>query len=438
MEALREREAATAQLGEQRNPLAGEENAGERILFRRALTAARRQPVPLATLALLLIGLVLWLAGRGDIARWALLAIVVLGGVPLIVTTLRQIARREFSVDVLALLAICGSLVLGEYLAGALIVLMLSGGNALEAYAIRRARSSLSALAERAPRTAHVWRGQQLATVAAEEIRARDACGRQARRGRAGGRTRAGGDGQSQRGRPDRRALASAQGSRVAGALRQCQPGRYAYRPQALKAERRKQVRADRAPRRGGAGAQSADHRLADRYALGFTAAALAVAALAWIVTRDSVYALAVLVVATPCPLILATPIAIMSGVDVAARMGLIVKSGAVIEQLGEVDVAVFDKTGTLTLGTPRSPTSSCVRRAQGEHRTRDDLLRLAASVEQLSSHVLAHAVVEAAAERQLPLAAVDDFEESFGKGVRGAVAFDEPNAPTSEPSRSR
>jgi P-type E1-E2 ATPase len=95
-------------------------------------------------------------------------------------------------------------------------------------------------------------------------------------------------------------------------------------------------------------------HRLADRFSIGFTVAAVSLAALAWIVSGDSVYALAVMVVATPCSLILATPIAIMSGIDLAARNGIIAKSGAAIEQLGEVDVAVFDKTGTLTLGTPK------------------------------------------------------------------------------------
>src|SRR5207237_7606894 len=94
-------------------------------------------------------------------------------------------------------------------------------------------------------------------------------------------------------------------------------------------------------------------HRLADRYSLWFTLAAVALAILSWALSGDSVYALAVLVCASPCPLILATPIAIMSGIDLAARNGIIAKSGAAIEQLGEVDVAVFDKTGTLTLGMP-------------------------------------------------------------------------------------
>jgi len=178
-------------------------------------------------------------------------------------------------------------------------------------------------------------------------------------------------------------------------------------------------------------------HRLADRYAVGFTIAAVALAGLSWAISGDSVYALAVFVVATPCPLILATPIAIMSGIDLAARNGIIAKSGAVIEQLGEVDIAVFDKTGTLTLGTPKV---TAIVLPKPEHQNtvgagftparvpdpcaydENTLLRFAASVEQLSTHILARAVVEAALEHDLTLSPATDFEETFGKGVQGHV----------------
>ncbi|HEX9133144.1 MAG TPA: cation-translocating P-type ATPase, partial [Ktedonobacteraceae bacterium] len=185
-------------------------------------------------------------------------------------------------------------------------------------------------------------------------------------------------------------------------------------------------------------------HRLADRYAVGFTIAAIALAGLSWAISNDSVFALAVLVVATPCPLILATPIAIMSGIDLAARNGIIAKSGAAIEQLGEVDIAVFDKTGTLTLGIPK--VTAIVLPDHDSHPAplpgyfpdladppgwgetfataydENTLLRFAASIEQLSTHILARAVVEAALERDLPLSPATDFEEIFGKGVQGHV----------------
>lgn len=164
-------------------------------------------------------------------------------------------------------------------------------------------------------------------------------------------------------------------------------------------------------------------HRLADRYSIHFTLITLILASLAWFLSGHSVYALAVLVVATPCPLILATPIAIMSGIDTAARYSVIVKSGAVIEQLGQINAAVFDKTGTLTLGMPHL--SAIIPYADSTHQqvfSEEQLLLYAASVEQFSAHILGRAVVEAAQKQRLELAPVSDFEEVFGKGVRGTI----------------
>ena len=118
----------------------------------------KRYPILFGVVTLMLASFVFWLAGRGDIANYILLAVALLGGIPLLWETIKQLFHKEFGVDVIAILAIGGSIILGQYLAGALVVLMLSGGEALEAYALRRARSSLSALAERAPRSAHIWR----------------------------------------------------------------------------------------------------------------------------------------------------------------------------------------------------------------------------------------------------------------------------------------
>src|SRR6202022_3815555 len=130
----------------------------------------KNYPVPFGAVTLMLASLVLWLTGRGDLANWTLLAVALLGGIPLLWETLRQVFHREFGVDVIAILAIGGSILLGQYLAGALVVLMMSGGEALETYALRRARSSLSALAERAPRSPHIWQGGELITIPAEQV----------------------------------------------------------------------------------------------------------------------------------------------------------------------------------------------------------------------------------------------------------------------------
>ena len=130
----------------------------------------KRYPVPFGVVTLMVASLIFWLAGRGDIANWILLAVALLGGIPLLWETLKQLFHREFGVDVIAILAIGGSILLGQYLAGALVVLMLSGGKALEVYALRRARSSLSALAERAPRSAHIWQDEELINIPAEQV----------------------------------------------------------------------------------------------------------------------------------------------------------------------------------------------------------------------------------------------------------------------------
>ncbi len=411
----------------------------------------KRYPLPLGALALLLLSLTFWLVGRADLANWALLTIIILGGIPLLWETLKHFAHREVSVDFIAILAIAGSLPLGQYLAGAFVVLMLSGGEALEAYALRRARSSLSALAERAPHTAHIWQDEQLINIPAERVEVgMEVVVKPGELIPVDGVIVEGSSSVSEAdltGEPvpvrKTPGMAVLSGSvNLDGVLEVRASKRSADSKYAQIVRLVQEAQAQKAP----------IHRLADRYSIAFTAATLLLAALAWILSKDSVYALAVLVVATPCPLILATPIAIMSGIDVAARHGIIVKSGAAIEQLGEVDVAVFDKTGTLTLGMPKvttivlekSPATTSsnseavdppvdslahheilpqqelnlANQREGE----DILLRYAASVEQLSTHILARAIVEAAQERKLPLSLASDFEEMFGKGVYGSV----------------
>lgn len=406
----------------------------------RLWSSIRRYPLPLGALVLLLASFLFWFAGYGDFARWPLLAVIILGGLPLFWETIQQFLHKEVSVDLIAILAIGGSLLLGEYLAGALIVLMLSGGEALEAYALRRARSSLSALAERAPRTAHVWRENELVSIPAEHVEV----GMQivVKPGElvpVDGMITDGSSNMSEadftgepmpvRKTPGMQVLSGSVNLDGVVEIRAGKRSAESKYAQILRLVEEAQKR--KAP----------IHRLADRYSLGFTLVTLALAALAWALSGDRIYALAVLVVATPCPLILATPIAIMSGIDLAARNGLITKSGASIEQLGEVDIAVFDKTGTLTLGRPRMTEIVLAEVDEREGEAKDDdrqaetpslvrspeealLLRLAASVEQLSTHILARAVIEAAQEHKLPLDPADDFEEIFGKGVRGSVSL--------------
>jgi heavy metal translocating P-type ATPase len=397
----------------------------------------KQYPVPCVAIVLMTVSLVLWLAGYGSLANWTLLAVVLLGGIPLLWETIQQFLHKEFGVDVIAILAIVGSVILGQYLAGALVVLMLSGGEALEAFALQRARSSLSALAERAPRVAHIWQGDELITIPAEQVEIdMEIVVKPGEQIPVDGVVTFGSASVSEADLtgepvPVRRApgmLVLSGSVNLDNVLTIRASKRSAESKYAQIVHLVEEAQTQKAP----------IHRLADRYSVGFTLLAVGLAGLTWILTGDSIYALAVLVVASPCPLILATPIAIISGMDLAARNGIIIKSGGAIEQLGEVTVAVFDKTGTLTLGIPKVTTIVLVQQnAQGENvidaddeavsRNPSDydentLLRFAASVEQLSAHILAHSVVEAAQERTLSLSIAHDFEEIFGKGVRGDV----------------
>lgn len=416
--------------------------------FLRMWHVLKRYPIPIGALALLLVSLVLWLFGRTDLAGWALFTIVLLGGLPLLWETAQHLWHREVSIDFIAVLAIAGSLLLHEYLAGAFVVLMLSGGEALEAFALQRARSSLTALAERAPRTAHVWQDKQLVDVPAEQVEVdMEVVVKPGELIPVDGIVVEGASSVSEADltgepvpvRKTTGMLVLSGSVNLDGVLEVRASKRSSESKYAQIVRLVQEAQEQKAP----------IHRLADRYSVVFTLATLLLAGLAWFFSKDSVYALAVLVCATPCPLILATPIAIMSGIGVAARYGIIVKSGAAIEQLGEVNVAVFDKTGTLTLGIPKVTTILLEEElvalrskvgagnlpelphtqpveheatAQKQHIQENTVLRLAASVEQLSTHILAHAIVEAALERELSPSLASDFEEIFGKGVQGRV----------------
>lgn len=380
----------------------------------------RHYPLPVGTLLLLALSLVVWVTGQGALANWILLAVILIGALPLLWDTLHQFWRKEFGIDAIAILAIGGSLLLGEYLAGALIVLMLSGGEALEAYALRRARASLSALAERAPRIAHRWCGEELVSIPAENVEVgMDVVVKPGELVPVDGVVLSGTSNLSEAdltGEPlPVRKSAGMQvlsGSVNLDSVIEVRASKRSAESQYAQIVRLvEEAQTRKAP----------IHRLADRYSIVLTVAAVTLAGLAWLLSLDPVWALAVLVVATPCPLILATPIAIMSGIDLAARNGIIVKGGASIEQLGSIDVAVFDKTGTLTLGRPKV-TETILTDPMAPDDAKNTLLRLAASVEQLSPHILARAVVEAAQARTFPLSSAEDVEEIFGKGIRGRV----------------
>ena len=369
---------------------------------------ARRPIVVIAA-----IGLITGLALRSDTV---FLVTLVAGGVPLVVQTLRGMLRGRFAADIVAMLAIITSLVLGQYFAGVIIVLMQSGGEALEAYAMQQASRSLEALMARAPKVAHRVSGTDVVEVPVDRVVVGDNllvrpgdlvpvdC--EVTEGTSSV------DQSALTGEPlPMRAVAGTHllsGSvNLEGVLRV-----RAQRPSAQSQYQQIVVLVERARRE-----KPPIQRIADRFAVWFTPVTLLMCGVAYLVTDSPASVLAVLVVATPCPLILATPVAVIAGISRAADLGVIVKHGRAIEQLGRARVVVFDKTGTLTLGQPS------VAHVEGlDSVPAGDVLRLAAGVEQLSSHHLAHAVADAGRARFGTLPGASDFRESPGRGVSGRV----------------
>jgi heavy metal translocating P-type ATPase len=376
------------------------------------------------TLLAIAVHLVLWLALPDSAPWWVaqvpLMVVVLVGGVPLVVEVLRALWRREAGADLLAAVSIVASVALGEWLVGAIIVLMMSGGEALEEAATSRASAVLDALARRSPSVAHRLRGDAMADgmddVPAAEVQPGDRilvlphelCPV---------------DGQviDGHGSMDESYLTGepyivpkSPGSTVmSGAVNgeaaltvlataKAEDSRYAKIVGVLHEaeERRPPIR-----------------RLADRLGGWYTAVALALGVLGWAISGDPNRFLAVVVIATPCPLLIGVPVAIIGAISLAAKRGIIIKNPGVLEQISRVRTVLFDKTGTLTYGRP---VVTEVMAAPGFDET--DVLRLTAAVETYSRHPLASAVVREAKKRRVAVPAVDEVSERPGQGLLGKV----------------
>ncbi|TCK31013.1 P-type E1-E2 ATPase/heavy metal translocating P-type ATPase [Ancylobacter aquaticus] len=361
-------------------------------------------------------GAIAWAGGQGVLAAriWAGTTALVLA--LLAIHILSSLRRGEFGLDLIAALAMGAALVFGENLAGAIVALMFTGGQALEAYAQRRAALEMSALLARVPRTAARYENGRLADVPLDALRPGDCL--LVRRGEV---VPVDGTLDSPLATLDQAALTGeplpvrrAQGEAVmsgttnAGnafnltAIHAAADSTYAGIVRLVEAAQR-----SKAPM----------VRLADRYALGFLVLTLAIAGAAWALSGDPVRLLAVLVIATPCPLILAVPVAIISGMSRCAGRGVLVKDGGALERLARLRTVLIDKTGTLTGGRPR-----LIAITAGTGFAPDDALRLAASLDQASAHVVASALVEAAGERGLALTSPSDINEEPGAGLTGRV----------------
>lgn len=362
-------------------------------------------------------GLALHLAGfgyAGDLC-WAATAAAAL--IPAVVEVAIRLWRRSAGVDVIAVLAILGALALQEYLAGAVIGLMLATGRALEEYAAHRAERELSALLKRAPRSARRIVGGAVEVVPVEEVAVGDTLAlNEGEIVAVDGVVTAGValldesalTGES---RPVEREIAEALSS---GVVNVGSPFQMRATTTAAGSTYSGIVRMVREAQASKAPLQ----RMADRSARWFVPLTLAVSGAAWVGSGDPVRALAVLVVATPCPLLLAAPIAIVAGVSRAARRGVVVKGGGALEALGRGKAMFMDKTGTLTIGSPRLQRIVAADAAFGE----EQILSLAASLDQMSSHVFAEGIVRAARQRGSALVLPANVNETPGAGIEGDV----------------
>ncbi len=383
----------------------------------RLLRAARRYWAVTLTLAVAALGGVLALTGAGPAVPY------LYGGYALaiaawqLVGMIRDMLRGHFGLDVLAVTAIVATVLVGEFLAALVVVLMLTGGEALEDYAERRAKRELDALLDRAPQRAHVARDGGFVDVSVDEVRVGDVLlvrpaelvpvdGALLSEATSVDESSLTGESVPVEKRSGDELLSGTVNGSMAVELRATATAADSQYQQIVSLVA--QASESRAP----------VVRLADRFAVPFTIFSIALGAVAWAVSGDPARFAQVLVLATPCPLLIAAPVAFVAGMGRAARDGLIVKGGSVLEQLARARTAVFDKTGTLTHGAPELAE---IRPEPGF--TADELLAAVASAEQYSSHVLAAAFMRAAAERGLPLHEADSAEEVATNGVEAEIA---------------
>ena len=361
-------------------------------------------------------GIVAYLSERSDLADlcWMFATVPVVAG--LAISIVKDLLSGRFGVDAVALVSMSGALALGQPLAGAVVALMYSGGNVLEDIAVARAAHDLRSLVDRAPRDAHrcvdsgieevpvgtVAVGDRLLVHAGEVVPVDGVVTSEI----------AIIDESALTGEPI--AVTKMRGAAIlSGSLNAGETIAMTVSAVAGESTYAGIVRLVTAAQT----ARAPFVRMADRYALIFLPVTLALAFVAWLISGDPLRSLAVLVAATPCPLILAAPVAFIAGVAQAARRGILVKGGGPLEALARGQTVLFDKTGTLTVGGARLLS---VEVAPGE--TAEEILMLGASLEQASHHVIAGAIVAAAAERGLSLKLPEHVRESMGSGMQGVI----------------
>jgi len=367
----------------------------------------------------LIVCLVLAIMGQTKIAAYGVIIISIIAILPEAFEMIKTLLSGQVGVDVIAIAAILSSLLLGQYAAAGVIVVMLTGGNALEEFAKNRARKELDSLLKRKPTTAHLIKGDETTDVPVEKVLVGDSI-----------LLKPGDmipvDGKIYKG------FTSVDESAITGeSLPENKKTGDDVLSGSINLDGVVEIHATKVSKESqyetiiklvseASTKKSPLVRLADVYSLPFTILTFTMAGIAWFISGDPVRALSVLVVATPCPLLIATPVAIVSGMSRAASRGVIIKSGGVLEQMSRLDAIAFDKTGTVTQG---KPTVMAIDPCQGV--TKDELLKIAASVEKFSTHALAQVVVDTATKKKLELYKITKSKEVPGKGITAELKGD-------------
>ena len=345
-----------------------------------------------------------------------LYAVLIGGGVPLVIALLRKAVAREFGSDLLAGISTVTAVVQGEYLVGSIVVLMLSGGTALEQFATRRATSVLDALAKRMPRTARRKVGENISEILLEAVAVGDLlvvfpheiCPIDGIVVDGHGKM----DEAYLTGEPFE--ISKTPGSQVlSGAINgdsalTIRAEKLAVDSRYARIMRVMQETEQRRPRL---------RRMGDRLGAWYTPLAMLLAIAAWAISHQAHRFLAVLVVATPCPLLIAIPVAVVGAISLCARRGIIIKNPSVLEEIDQCQTLIFDKTGTLTYGRPKLSSIACT-----PGYSENEVLRLAASLEVYSKHPLSGAILDAARAAGLTFERVSEISERPGEGLRGIV----------------
>jgi heavy metal translocating P-type ATPase len=364
-----------------------------------------------------LIGLGLQLNGHHTAARWVVSTVALLQALPLLWDMIQEVRAGKYGIDILAVTAIVVSVILGEYWAAIVVVIMLTGGESLEDYAENRAKRELNSLLEKAPQNAHLIKSRKVIDVPVAKLTIGDKIlvkpGELVPVDGVIIEGTASFDESSLTGEslPVVKELkdtivsgsVNLDGAVTIRAIATAEDSQYQQIVKLVKSA---------------AASQAPFVRLAERYSVPFTFSAFAIATAVWVFSGDPVRFLQVIIVATPCPLLLAAPIALVSGMSRASKHGIVVKSGSALEKLAEARTIAFDKTGTLTTGV-----LSVSEIIAFHGHSKDTVLKLAASLEQKSNHVVAHAITNAAVSKKLTLTKVKNIQEISGLGLSSNVA---------------